>query len=89
MIRVLPEQYVLTILATSAIALAAFTWNGNVDWQLGGFMAIGSILGGFLGAKVALNPLAKVWTFRLLVTIILLELVHMGVQYFHQLTQIS
>ena len=79
----------LTILATSAIALAAFTWNGNVDWQLGGFMAIGSILGGFLGAKVALNPLAKVWTFRLLVTIILLELVHMGVQYFHRLTQIS
>lgn len=75
----------LTILSTSVIALGSFAWGGNVDWGLGGLMAIGAVLGGFLGAKVALNPSAKVWTFRFLVAIILLELVHMGIQYFHQM----
>jgi len=48
-------------------------------------MGIGAVIGGFLGAKVALNPSAKVWTFRFLVAIILLELVHMGTQYLHQM----
>ena len=47
-------------------------------------MAAGSVAGGFLGAKVALNPLAKVWTFRFLVAVILLELVHMGIAYYHE-----
>ena len=75
----------LTILSTSVIALGSFAWEGNVNWELGGLMAIGAVIGGFLGAKVALNPLAKVWTFRFLVAIILLELVHMGTQYLHQM----
>jgi uncharacterized membrane protein YfcA len=72
----------LAILATSAIALAVFSINGEVNWELGGIMALGSIVGAFFGAKFALNPLAKVWTFRFLVTVILLELIHMGMQYF-------
>ena len=72
----------LAILATSAIALAVFSINGEVNWEIGGIMALGSIVGAFLGAKFALNPLAKVWTFRFLVTVILLELIHMGIQHF-------
>jgi hypothetical protein len=72
----------LAILATSAIALAVFSINGEVNWEIGGIMALGSIAGGFLGAKFALNPLAKVWTFRFLVTVILLELIQMGVAHF-------
>ena len=72
----------LAILATSAIALTVFSLNGEVNWEIGGIMALGSIVGAFLGAKFALNPLAKVWTFRFLVTVILLELIHMGVAHF-------
>lgn len=74
----------LAILVTSMIALASFSIKGEVNWEIGGFMALGSILGAFLGAKLSLNPLAKVWTFRFLVAIILLELIHLGIQYYHE-----
>ena len=77
----------LTILATSAIALGTFAMKGNVNWEIGGVMAAGSVAGGFLGAKVALNPLAKVWTFRFLVAVILLELIHMGIAYFQEIVR--
>jgi hypothetical protein len=72
----------LAILATTAIALTVFSIKGEVNWELGGIMALGSMVGAFFGAKFALNPLAKVWTFRFLVIVILLELIHMGMQYF-------
>jgi len=72
----------LAILATSVIALAIFSINGEVSWEIGSTMALGSIVGAFLGAKLALNSLAKVWTFRLLVTVILLELIQMGIKHF-------
>lgn len=72
----------LVVLATGAIALAVFSIKDEVNWELGGIMALGSIVGAFFGAKFALNPLAKVWTFRFLVAVIVLELIHMGMQYF-------
>ena len=71
------------LFATSIIALAIFSVQGDVNWELGSMLAIGSIAGGYLGAKVAMHPLAKIWTYRLLVTIIMLELAHMGLQYLH------
>ena len=75
----------LALLATSAIALAVFSLKGEVNWEIGGIMALGSIVGAYFGAKLSLNPLAKVWTFRFLVAVILLELIHMGMRYFHTL----
>lgn len=75
----------LAILATSAVALASFSIQGEVNWEIGSIMAIGSVAGAFLGAKLSLNPLAKVWTFRFLVTVIVLELIHMGIQYYHEI----
>ena len=72
----------LVLFATSAIALGVFARNGEVNWEIGGVMAIGAVLGGLIGARFALNPISKVWTFRVLVTIIFLELVHIGFQYF-------
>lgn len=71
----------LVILVTSAIALSVFAKNGEVNWEIGGVMAIGAMLGGLIGARFVLNPIAKVWTFRFLVIIIFLELVHIGLQY--------
>ncbi|CAM3727060.1 sulfite exporter TauE/SafE family protein [Polynucleobacter arcticus] len=72
----------LVVLATAAIALTVFSIKDEVNWELGGIMALGSIVGAFFGAKFSLNPLAKVWTFRFLVAVIVLELIHMGMQYF-------
>jgi len=74
----------LAIASTSAIALVIFSIDGNVDWKIGSLMAIGAIGGGFIGARVAMMPMAKVWTFRLLVTIILLEVLQMGIGYLHR-----
>lgn len=74
----------LAILVTSMIALVSFSIEGDVNWEIGGVMAVGSIVGAFLGAKLSLNPVAKIWTFRFLVAVILLELIHMGIQYFHE-----
>jgi uncharacterized membrane protein YfcA len=72
----------LVILVTSSIALGIFAKNGEVNWEIGGVMALGAMLGGLIGARFVLNPIAKVWTFRFLVIIIFLELVHIGIQYF-------
>lgn len=71
----------LVLLVTSAMALSVFARNGEVNWEIGGVMALGAVLGGLIGARFALNPMAKVWTFRFLVIIIFLELVHIGIQY--------
>jgi len=75
----------LAILVTSVIALASFSIKGQVNWEIGGMMAFGSVLGAFLGAKLSLNPLAKIWTFRFLVAVISLELIHLGIQYYHEI----
>lgn len=61
-----------------------FSVDGNVDWKIGSLMAIGAIGAGFIGARVAMMPITKVWTFRLLVTIILLEVLQMGIGYLHR-----
>lgn len=73
----------LVLFVTSAIALSVFARNGEVNWEIGGIMAVGAVLGGLIGARFALNPIAKVWTFRFLVIIISLELVHIGMQYIY------
>lgn len=69
----------LASLFTSGISLVVMAIDGNVNWGIGGIMAIGSISGGYIGAKFSMHPLAKTWTYRLLVVIISLELVHIAV----------
>ena len=66
-------------LFTSGFSLVVMAIDGKVNWEIGGIMAIGSILGGYIGAKFSMHPLAKIWTYRLLVVIISLELVHIAI----------
>jgi uncharacterized protein len=61
--------------------MAIFAFKGSIDWPLGAAMALGSIAGGVLGARLASSASAKKWIFRLLVTVITAELVHIGVHY--------
>jgi uncharacterized membrane protein YfcA len=63
-------------LFTSGFSLIVMAFDGNVNWKLGFIMAIGSIIGGYIGAKFSMHPLAKKWTYRLLVVIICSELTH-------------
>jgi uncharacterized membrane protein YfcA len=67
----------LVLAVTSAIAVLQFALNDHIDWKIGGVLAAGSIVGGLIGARLALAPAAKIWTYRLLVTIIVVELLHM------------
>lgn len=39
-------------------------------------MSIGGVLGGYVGAKFSLHELAKKWTYRMLVGIMVFELFH-------------
>ena len=43
---------VQAILALTALALAVFAWQGRVDWWLGLCLAVGTMVGGYLGAKL-------------------------------------
>jgi uncharacterized protein len=73
----------LALAVSSAMAIGLFSLDGQIDWTIGGLMGLGSVVGAYIGAKLAMHSFAKIWAFRLLVTIIALELIHMGVTYFH------
>ncbi|WP_133130272.1 sulfite exporter TauE/SafE family protein [Legionella yabuuchiae] len=76
----------LCIATSTIVSLAFFSIKGSVDWGVGSIMAFGSLFGGFLGTKAAMHPMAKTWAYWLLVIIILLELSHMGIRYYHLFT---
>ena len=71
----------LILAVVSGMSLVVFVVDGNVDWRLGALLAFGSLIGGYVGARFAMHELAKKWTFRFLVGIIILELIHMAVMY--------
>jgi uncharacterized membrane protein YfcA len=68
----------------NVVAVALFARNGHVDWTMGATMAVGSVAGGYIGARLSLSPHAKIWTFRVLVAVMAGELVHMAVQYWQE-----
>lgn len=59
------------------ISLIIMTIDGNVDWEVGSIMALGSVLGGYLGARFSFHQRAKVWTYRFLISMIGLEIIHL------------
>ncbi len=69
-------------MTTTLAPIILFTHRGDIWWKEGLLLSAGSILGGYLGAKLSAQPQARLWVFRILVAVILLELVHLGVHYF-------
>jgi uncharacterized membrane protein YfcA len=68
--------------AATIVAFVLFAAKGNIDWANGAMLSIGSVGGSYVGVQVAQFTTAKVWVFRILAAVILLELVHVGIQYF-------
>lgn len=63
------------VLALSVAAIVVFVANGQVDWWLGGLMAVGQSLGAWLAARFAVNyPNSQVWVRRLLILVIVLSI---------------
>lgn len=69
------------LVPTALASLALFAWRGAVDWRIGAAMALGAILGGLLGARLAAAPHAKRYVYVLLVLVMLGELVNLAVHY--------
>lgn len=71
----------VALVPTSVVALALFAAKGNLHWEIGAAMGLGSIAGGLLGVRLAVSEGAKRWIFRLLVLVIVAELVHLAMHY--------
>jgi uncharacterized membrane protein YfcA len=71
----------IILAVTTAVPVALFWGAGDILWAEGGVMAGGSLLGGHLGARLSSHPAARRWTFRILVAVISLELVHLAWHY--------
>jgi len=71
----------LCLAVCTAVAIATFAQGGQILWTEGAIMSIGSLIGASLGVRLSNHPQARAWTFKLLVTVILLELAHLAWHY--------
>jgi uncharacterized membrane protein YfcA len=69
------------LVTTTLVPIAIFASAGSVCWKEGLLMSAGSLAGGYLGAHLTMKERAKFWVFRILVAVLLLELIHLGIQY--------
>jgi uncharacterized membrane protein YfcA len=63
--------------AATVVTLAVFIDSGQVAWWAAWPLMLGSALGGWLGALLALGPNSRIWIYRLLIAALSLELVAM------------
>ena len=73
------------LVPTTFVAMVIFASKGSVDWELGGVMALGSIAGALVGARLSVSEEAKRWIVGLLITVIVGELIHLSVRYYLEL----
>jgi uncharacterized membrane protein YfcA len=76
---------VLLASIATLVAIVMFSHAGNMRWLEGGLLSAGSVLGGYLGATLSSHALAKLWAFRALETVIVLELVQLSWHYLNPL----
>jgi uncharacterized protein len=71
----------LLAVATTLVPIAMFTGHGSIRWPEGLVMSAGSIAGGYIGARLTMHERAKFWIYRILIAVLVLEIVHLGIQY--------
>lgn len=63
----------LAVLILTTAVLLIFQFNSLIDWQLGGIIAVGQVVGAFIAANLAVKSAkANDWTYRLLIFIIVM-----------------
>ena len=72
---------VLLLVTTTLVPIVLFASAGSVRWTEGFLLAGGSIAGGHIGARLTMHEQAKVWVFRILIAVLLLEIVHLAIEY--------
>lgn len=58
----------------SFFSLCLFYWNGDVNWNYGGALAVGSFFGGYVGSKFAASEKSRIWIFKFLITALTFEI---------------
>jgi hypothetical protein len=71
----------LLAVPATLVPILMFAGHGSIRWTEGLIMSAGSIAGGYIGARLTMYARAKFWVFRLLVAVLVLEIIHLGVQY--------
>ena len=74
----------LILFASSVIAVAIFVARDEIDWTAGAALAVGSVIGAQIGARIAVSPRARVWIFRLLLLVIGGEAVQIVFRVIHE-----
>jgi hypothetical protein len=79
--RAIAEKAFL-ILSAVVASLLLFFEHSDVNWEIGGLLALGSALGGWAGARIASKEWAKIWVYRCLVFIVAAEMIHLIWRFF-------
>jgi uncharacterized membrane protein YfcA len=58
-------------------SMVVFSYQSVVDWQVGLLLAVGSVFGGFLGARLATSAAAKKIIFWTLAVVLSVEAIHL------------
>ena len=66
----------------TAVAMLIFASRGSIDWRLGAVLGAGSVVGGFLGSRLAVSDQARRWIVGLLIVVIVGELIQLSVRYY-------
>jgi uncharacterized protein len=66
---------------STLVPVVLFAGHGSIHWPVGLAMSAGSMCGGYLGARLTMHAQAKFWIFRILVAVLVLEIIHLGIQY--------
>jgi uncharacterized protein len=62
--------------------LGIFAWFREIDWRIGLYLSVGSVMGGWIGAILATREWIKIWVYRILITILILEIYQLANKYF-------
>ena len=67
--------------ATTLVPILMFAGHGSIRWPQGLVLSAGSVVGGYIGARLTMHERAKYWVYRILVAVLILEIIHLGIQY--------
>jgi uncharacterized membrane protein YfcA len=66
----------------SLASLVIFAGAGEVDWHIGLYLSVGSVIGAWIGAALATKGWIKIWIYRILIAILILEIYQLVSRYF-------
>jgi uncharacterized protein len=72
----------VAIFPMSAASLVIFAWAREVDWHIGLCLSAGSVIGAWTGARLATKEWIKIWIYRILIAILILEIYQLVNKYF-------